>query len=462
MWWRCWLVLSLVAPSARAVPNVVGFEFVDVSQPTQPVVGVLEDSSFEQLVVLEDSVDLESVNVVAITNNTDEITEVVMELSLGDEIVVSITEATPPFSLYEDIDGVFQAPGVDDHALQAGVLYTLYAEAQIGEGLEVYFRINNETRATSTPTTVFAPDLSTYSWTLTEYADQVDARHECGFVEAGGKFYLMGGRGVRPTNIYDPATDEWSDGAELDNIHHFQAVALNDGRILLPNAFTELWPDEDPLEYILYYDPATDSFTEGPTIPDVDRRRGAGGAVLYNDLVYVVGGIKNGHTNGTVTLFDVFDPSTEIWTAIENEPAHARDHASAVVVGDKLYFAGGRRSEVNVFSLLTPQVDVYDFLADLWITLENPLPTPRAGVAAVAFFSKLIVIGGESDQDDAHGSTEMYDPLTDTWTVLAELNDNRHGTFAIAYDDALFICAGSGDQGGGPELTSMEVFSDDT
>jgi hypothetical protein len=53
------------------------------------------------------------------------------------------------------------------------------------------------------------PDLKEYRWTTIETASQPAARHENGFVEYKGKFYLIGGRGINPVNVFDPETETW-------------------------------------------------------------------------------------------------------------------------------------------------------------------------------------------------------------------------------------------------------------
>ena len=62
-------------------------------------------------------------------------------------------------------------------------------------------------------------------WTLVESRDDPKKRHENAFVKAGKKFYLLGGRGIKPVEIYDPETRSWTQGATTPvEISHFQAL----------------------------------------------------------------------------------------------------------------------------------------------------------------------------------------------------------------------------------------------
>ncbi|MCP5117834.1 MAG: galactose oxidase, partial [bacterium] len=68
-------------------------------------------------------------------------------------------------------------------------------------------------------------------------------------------------------------------------------------------------------------------------------------------------------------------------------------------------------------------------------------------------------MGGETAQKPAHAETQRLDAKTGKWTQQAPLNRGRHGTQAAVINNKIYIAAGSGNRGGGPELSSTEVFS---
>ncbi len=285
-------------------------------------------------------------------------------------------------------------------------------------------------------------------------AGQPAERHENAFVAVDGRLYLLGGRGERPLDIFDPATGRWQQGAAPPlEIHHVQALA-HDGKLYVLGALTGDFPEEQPLDHVLVYDPASDRWSQGAEVP-AHRRRGSAGVVSHGGLIYLVGGNTRGHMSGYVAWLDAFDPATGTWTELADAP-HARDHFHAVVMDGRLYAAGGRRTSHDTgdtLSLTIPQVDVYDFASGRWSSLEAPLPTPRAGAGAVAFGGQLLVMGGESArQVPAHDEVEAYDPASGRWHTLAPLPRGRHGTQATVLGDAVHVAAGSGDRGGGPEL----------
>lgn len=300
-------------------------------------------------------------------------------------------------------------------------------------------------------------------WQELKAEGNASERHENAFVRAGDTFILLGGRGLKSVDLYDTQTKEWTQGAQPPfEIHHIQAVEF-EGLVYVIGAFTGGWPFETPLPNILIYDPLLDAWAIGPEIP-ADRRRGAGGTVIYNDKIYVVGGIINGHTSGWVNWLDEFDPATNKWRKLADAP-RARDHFHSAVIGDKLYVAGGRRSGFasEGFTQTVKETNIYDFNNQEWIELPSPegdIPTERAGTGAAEYEGNFVVLGGESgSQEQAHNQVEMLNTASETWSSLMPLERGRHGTQAIYFDNKIFIGAGSGNRGGGPELNSFEFFA---
>ncbi len=299
-------------------------------------------------------------------------------------------------------------------------------------------------------------------WQAAEPLNLPTKRHECALATANGKLYLLGGRGVKAVEEYDPKRDTWTQKAITPlEMSHFQAVSYKN-EIYVLGAFTGSYPHELPIPNIYIYNPASDEWRKGPEIP-ADRRRGAAGTFVRNDKIYVVAGIQDGHWDGHVAWFDEFDPKTGQWRQLPDAP-RTRDHVSVATVGQKLYVAGGRRSTAktgNVLNTTISEVDVYDFKTNTWTTLgeEQNLPTQRAGHMAVEYKEKLLIMGGESaSQVPAHSEVEAFNPKTGKWEKFPMLTQGRHGTGAVTLDGKVYVVAGSADRGGGPELNTMEIL----
>lgn len=286
------------------------------------------------------------------------------------------------------------------------------------------------------------------------------ARHEAACIAFQGKVYLIGGRRVNPVDVFDPSTLRWSSKSPTPvELHHFQAVTFGD-HIYLMGAMTGPYPNEKPLENVIAYHPPTDQFKTLGKIPQ-QRRRGGAGAVVYQDKIYLVGGITNGHVDGYQPWFDEYDPKTEKWTVLPDAP-HARDHFQAVVIGDRLYAAAGRttsKATDQVFDLTVEKVDIFDFKTGKWLEAEAcpTIPTPRAGNMATTVNGQLILGGGESmRQRTAHNEIDIYNPETKVWVKGASLLRGRHGSGFARIGNYLYTASGCGNRGGTPELDTIE------
>lgn len=304
--------------------------------------------------------------------------------------------------------------------------------------------------------------LAQDNWKFESTKNMCTPRHENAFVKAGDKFYILGGRGIKPVEKFDPRTLTWSKGNQTPfELSHFQAVSHN-GLIYIMGAFTGNWPYETPTTNIFIYNPVEDSWIIGPKIPS-HRQRGAAGTVVHNDKIYLIGGLVNGHTSGWVPWFDEFDPTTNSWKELPDAP-HSRDHFQSAVVNNKLIVAGGRKSGYNGkgFEETIAKTDIYDFNTGNWKTLPSPsgdIPTERAGCTMVAIGDEIIVLGGESGaQKQAHNEVEALNVETGTWRKLSGLQTGRHGTQALISKNSIYIAAGCGNRGGSPELNSLESY----
>jgi len=299
-------------------------------------------------------------------------------------------------------------------------------------------------------------------WQTLNYNGEPSARHENAFVEVNGKFYLLGGRGIKSVDIFDPETRNWTKGTKPPiELHHFQGVVY-DQKIYIIGAMTGKFPNETPVENIIIYDPAQDQWETGVEIPAA-RRRGSAGVVVKGNKAIVISGIINGHVGGHVPWVDQYNFDTREWNTLVDAP-RARDHFHAAEYQGKIYCAGGRNTDhasAKVFALTIPEVDVYDINSNRWTTLpqSNDIPTRRAGTAATVLGDELIIMGGESgSQSTAHDEVEAYNITSQSWRSLSNLERGRHGTQAVRYNNKIYIMAGSGNRGGSPELNSIEMF----
>ena len=285
-------------------------------------------------------------------------------------------------------------------------------------------------------------------------APSATARQEVSYVEAGGKFYLAGGTTTGLHERYDPATDSWSRVADLpvsSKVDHIQGVEVG-GKIYYVGGLSG-WPGPH-VSTVHVYDPATDTFAQGASMPE-GRGRGAGGVAAYGGKIYYAGGMHDGKA---VPWFDAYDPKADSWSRLPDMP-RARDHFQGAVVGGRFYAIGGRNSGLPGWPT-TPKVDLYDLTqgaAGAWGTPDTGLPTQRGGFATAVLGREILVMGGEGG-GKAHNAVEAYDTTANSWRTLEPLPTARHGTQAVVCNGGAYLAAGGTLQGGGGPTNKHEAF----
>lgn len=280
-------------------------------------------------------------------------------------------------------------------------------------------------------------------------------RQEHSVAALDGRIYVIGG--ITPSGdtfpttdrveVYDTATDSWSDAAPLPVAMNHPNVAAAEGRLyviggLSGGASWQALPDS------FVYDPATNQWTPLPSMP-AGSERGSSAVGVSGTTIYLAGGMRTltpepGGLHDTVDTVSSYDVVTGAWASLPNLP-EARDHVGGAVVDTTFYVLGGRdRGQVNV----RDTVYAFDRTTGQW-TERAPMPTPRGGIAAAAVGSTIYTFGGESS-NSIYTETEAYDTANDRWQQLAPMPAPRHGTAAIAVGDTVYIPGGGNAAGGAP------------
>lgn len=377
-------------------------------------------------------------------------------LAISPERHIYVAEGDAEYILKLNLDGKVLGTFAEGPGTQAGQFRAAHGIA-VGLQEELYV-----TEVMNFRVQKFIQTAKKGNWHRIHTSHCAHRRHESAFAEVGGKFYAFGGRNTHAVDIYDPETKTWTQGADSPlEMHHFQALPYK-GELWVIGAFTGPYPKEEPIPFLHVYNPKQDRWRVAGRLPE-GRFRGAAGLVEYQDKFYLLCGNQLGHYSGHTVWFDAFDPATGTWEQMPDAP-HTRDHFQAAVIDGKLYAAGGRNTSQktgHVMDQTIAEVDVYDFASKTWTTLPDDaaLPTLRAGTTVVTHGDRLIVMGGESSsQVPAHNEAEAYDVSERKWIIMERMLQGRHGTQAILYEGKVYIVAGSGDRGGGPELRSIDVW----
>lgn len=257
----------------------------------------------------------------------------------------------------------------------------------------------------------------------------VNARWYPSAVSHNGKIYVFGGWtcidadggtecfDTDDTFILDVATGTWTEGAPMP-VRREAAVAVELNGLIYVIGGAE-YPTGQPNIYFTrvdVYDPATDTWSQAASMLQ-PREAAAGG--LLNGRIYMAGGYYyDPDTNNSVYLntAEVYDPASDTWTPIADLPVGGGYAPSGAVVDGKFYVLGGYTYDSNAFQeTIHVEVHAYDPANNTWVA-RSPLPVGRLGAVAGAVGGRLYVAGGEPGTDENLKDTLEYDPFTDAWT----------------------------------------------
>jgi glucose/arabinose dehydrogenase/N-acetylneuraminic acid mutarotase len=280
---------------------------------------------------------------------------------------------------------------------------------------------------------------------------------DVGGAAVGGKLYVVGGK----TNsghlstlwIYDPASDSWAQGPNLprEPVEN-PAVTAHDGKIWVFGGSTA--PFSGAVANATVYDPSTNAWTVLPSMPE--ERTGATAQQL-NGKIYVVGGMDE--LGASLASADVFDLTSQTWSSASSM-ATRRDNPGSAVLDGKLYVFGGRTRNadggvadgtLNTVEMLNPITGAWEF--------KSPMPTGRRTMMVGTLNGRAQVMGGEiTSTSGAFPNNEEYDPATDTWRVLTSMKTPRHGAAAGTIDGVVYVASGA-PKGGFAVSDVTEAFS---
>jgi len=276
-----------------------------------------------------------------------------------------------------------------------------------------------------------------------------------------GRVLVVGGDGGRSAELYDPSTGTWSaTGSISEPLFENAATLLRDGKVLV-----QVGDDQGGPRSAEVYDPASGTWTTtGSMAPGADKLGGtftmlrdgrvlvagyegaqvfdpAGGTwtatgpmvresaasdtftVLRDGRVLVVGG----------DLAQVYDPATGTWTATGKMNDQGYRTTAALLPDGKVLVAGGRGFALPDNYYLLDSAQVYDPVTGSWTAIAN-MHAKTATTAAFLQPDGRVLVVGSVVGPDSHA--EVYDPATGTWTELPA----RPG---IRYRAATLLAAGA-------------------
>jgi hypothetical protein len=151
----------------------------------------------------------------------------------------------------------------------------------------------------------------------------------------------------------------------------------------------------------------------------------------------------------------VFDGTWATSLAMQRVPRN--DMALATGFDGLVYAIGG-----TVAANAVGTVEIYDPASDTWATSSKAMPTPRAGVEAIALGHRIYAMGGYSTMPQSHAvaAVEAYDIDEQTWSARRNLPQPLVGFGAVAGPDGRVYVVGGSTTGAGNVPTTVVLAYD--
>jgi hypothetical protein len=267
-----------------------------------------------------------------------------------------------------------------------------------------------------------------------------------------GRVLIAGGHdeatylSMKGAELFDPATRSFDvTGAMAQARYDFALVALDDGRALAVGGFNndvDTPDDNGDLATLELFDPATGTWTAGPSMPEA--RSGLSAVKVEDGRVLIFGGKTNAESIPTTVLS--FDPSDDSLSSTDGEVSFGRTSHTAHLLSDgRVLMVGG------YYTGLRDDVDV--IAADGSVSPANRIPEARrSSCAANDADGRLLVFGGYGGASMAGsmGDVQAFSPSDGTWASAGEMQTARFACEAVELSCGTLVC-------GGVDATSCEL-----
>jgi len=205
------------------------------------------------------------------------------------------------------------------------------------------------------------------------------------------------------------------------------------------------------------YTPSTGKWTTTGSMNDTREDQTA--TLLPNGQVLVAGGNDGNGPGGYTGSAELYTPSTSTWTNTGSMNL-TRDLATATLLQNgQVLIAGGVDEEPSVPEEVFASAELYDPATGTLTTSAQTasMSTPRSQNATALLPSGKVLITGGGNSSGVLSSSELFNPVTDTFSLTVSMAAKRAGHTATLLQDGRVLITG-GSAGSGSVLASAELY----
>lgn len=260
------------------------------------------------------------------------------------------------------------------------------------------------------------------------------------------------------SEVYSPTAGTWRNTQDTLNTARRNATltVLPDGRVLIAGGRHGLPDGSSFLASSEIYDPLADTWTNTTGNMMNVAREGHLAVLLKNGKVLIAGGEGPWRVAGKTA--ELFDPTTQMWslTGSMSDGWLAGSATLTLLADGRVLRTGGTDGQGNYYST----AEIYDQGSGTWTPVHS-MTTARANHSATLLPNGRVLIAGGENLAGTLVTSEVYDPILDTWTLDVNLQDalGRAGHRAIMLPSGRVLIAGGWTGSTSNLLSSAEVYN---
>ncbi len=240
------------------------------------------------------------------------------------------------------------------------------------------------------------------------------------------------------TEIYDETKGTFTAGPNMSvpRIGHTATMML-DGKVMIAGGYRNDPAYGTYLSSVEIYDPATNTFTAGPSLPAVRGQHGA--ALTKSGHVALVGG-KNGSASDAVLNNGLdYNPTTKTWrTSISGAMQVGRYAVATALIGDSTVLVAGGFASTGYSTLVDSFFPEYS-MAAYWGSAK-PMSQQRVWFElAVTAAGDVLAAGGGN-----LATAEIYRKAAFAWEPAGSPASTHGGSTSTVLDDGRILVVGGG------------------
>lgn len=241
------------------------------------------------------------------------------------------------------------------------------------------------------------------------------ARYNAAALVYKDTIFVIGGHNDRQilssVEYYDPDDKSWKEFAPLLHPREGASAVVFDNQLYVIGGIRNQGFFPTPTDVVEYWDDAAQNWQES-TIWRLQKARVLMQSVVVDSFVYTLGGRWIDDLLDLVERFGLTTGSE----SLSSLPSK-RFYFSAVKIQNLIYVIGG--IQAGDFDILNDSIDYYATDYDQWYTLSIPISIPRAGLSAVSYNNDIYVFGGMDSNIRVLNKAEVLTGVDTTISVVA-------------------------------------------